>query len=59
MLKYILLAVLLVAFILNFKIKAIAEALIKKEITEKQEMAAKGVIYVVALLCVILIMVFC
>ena len=59
MLKYILLAVLLIAFVLNFKIKAVAEAILKKEISEKQEMAAKGVVYIIALACVILIMVFC
>ncbi len=59
MLKYILLAVLLIAFVLNFKAKTVLEFILKKEITEKQEMAAKGVVYIIALACVVCIMVFC
>ena len=59
MIKYILFVILAVAFVLNFKVKAVAEFVLKKEITEKQEMAAKCVIYLVALACVIGIMVFC
>ena len=58
MLKYILLAVLIVVFAFNFKAKAIIEFVLKKEISEKQEMMAKGINYVAGLAVVILIMIF-
>lgn len=59
MLRYILVAVLIVAFIMNFKIKSIIEFFVKKEISEKQEVTAKLIAYAVAVACAVLIMVFC
>ena len=57
MYKYIFFAILIVAFVFNFKVKAITEFIIKKEINEKQEITAKLIAYVIAIACVICIMV--
>ena len=58
MLKYILLAVLIIVLAFNFKAKAIVEFILKKEISEKQEIMAKVINYVAGLAVVILIMIF-
>ena len=59
MLKYILLACLVVLFALNFTIGKLLGYVTKKEVSEKTEMAAKGIVYVLALAVVVAIMVFC
>ena len=58
MLKYILLAVLIIVLAFNFKAKAIVEFILKKEISEKQEIMAKVINYVAGIAVVILIMIF-
>ncbi len=59
MLKYILFACLIVLFVLNFTVGKIIKLITKKEVPEKTEMTAKGIVYVLALAVVILIMVYC
>ena len=56
MIKYIVFAFLVAAFILNYTIAAVAKVLFKKELTEKQVITTKVILYVIMLAGVIYIM---
>jgi len=56
MIKYIVFAFLVAALILNYTIAAVAKVLFKKELTEKQVIKTKVILYVIMLAGVIYIM---
>lgn len=56
MIKYIVFAFLVAALILNYTIAAVAKVLFKKELTEKQVITTKVILYVIMLAGVIYIM---
>ena len=56
MIKYIVFAFLVVALILNYTIASVAKVLFKRELTEKQVITAKVILYVIMLVGVIYIM---
>ena len=56
MIKYIVFAFLVAALILNYTTAAVAKVLFKKELTEKQVIKTKVILYVIMLAGVIYIM---
>ena len=56
MIKYIVFAFLVAALILNYTIASVAKVLFKKELTEKQVITTKVILYVIMLAGVIYIM---
>ena len=57
MIKYIVFAFLVVALILNYTVESVTKVLFKKELTEKEVIAAKLILYVIMLIGVIYIMI--
>ncbi len=56
MAKYIVFALMIIALTLNYSVAAVARVLLKKELTEKQIITVKSILYVFMLLGVIYIM---
>ena len=56
MIKYIVFAFLVIALILNYTIASVAKVLFKRELTEKEVITAKVILYVIMLFGVIYIM---
>jgi hypothetical protein len=56
MIKYIVFAFLVIALILNYTIASVAKVLFKRELTEKEVITAKVILYVIMLVGVIYIM---
>lgn len=56
MIKYIVFAFLVIALILNYTIASVAKVLFKRELTEKEVITAKVILYVIMLIGVVYIM---
>lgn len=56
MTKYIIFAILVVLLILNYTARKVLELVLKEEVTQKQEIIFKSVLYVIMLIGVVYIM---